>query len=106
GAPLKLMIAPSLVPGTPADTSAPADTATSTVPDNPPPPAGPEFGAVLTEYLDGYTDKHGKFVPGKAANWKGDKEAASYRALAGIDFAKLPVDAITTADVLSALLPW
>jgi integrase len=109
GAALKLMISPSLVPGTPADTTAPADTATSTVPDNPPPtppPAGPEFGAILTEYLDGYTDKDGKFVPGKAANWKGDKEASSYRALAGLDFAKLPVDAITTADVLSALLPW
>ena len=91
GAVLMVMASPSLAPAAPTDTPA---------------PAGPLFGVVVAEYLDGYTDKGGKFVPGKAANWKGEKEAARYRALAAIDFAKLPVDAITTADVLSALLPW
>jgi integrase len=97
---LMVMASPSLVPATPAGASALIGAV------DVPAPTGPEFGAVVAEYLGGYTDKDGKFVPGKAANWKGDKEAASYRALMGIDFANLPVDAITTADVLSALLPW
>jgi integrase len=70
-------------------------------------PAGPLFGAVVTEYLDGRTDeKTGKHLPGAASNWKGDKEAISYRVLIASDLAKLQAGAIMTEDVLSALSAW
>jgi integrase len=92
---LMVMASPSLIPEA------------QTAPVKAPATSGPLFGAVVTEYLDGRIDeKTGKHIPGAASNWKGDKEAISYRALISIDLAKLAADAITTEDVLSALSVW
>jgi integrase len=40
--------------------------------------AGPLFSVLVTEYLDGY-ERDGKHVSGRAAGWRGNSEADTYR---------------------------
>jgi integrase len=69
--------------------------------------AGPLFSVVVAEYLDGY-EHDGEHVPGKAAGWRGNDEADTYRRNL-IERGKLGamhVPAITPQDIAAHLRLW